>query len=199
MLPTIVSFYTQDFQYPQHAQRLKAECEARGLRHYIQCLPSTGSYLGNTRLKPFFLREALALVGGPILWIDVDGSILNQPLECEEAYTNGMDVGLRPITKGDRVRRWHVGTIWLKPGYLASRFLDEWCKQVSDMTDESALHHLDKERPLEHWLRVWHLPPRYFYIGKTPPPDTVVMHRLSGHAWKQAEYRIAEADERKNG
>lgn len=199
MLPTIVSFFTPDFEYPTHARRLLQECKALGLNYRINELPSTGSYLANTCMKPRYLLDCLRTLDTPLLWVDVDASVLRSPGECLLAYDSGYDIGLRPITQADRVRRWHVGTIWLRPNFLTLGFLERWVALAGTMTDESALHAMDKALPLDQWLRVWHLPPEYFQITNKPAPGTVVQHRLSGHAWKRAEYMRAIEDERRNG
>lgn len=199
MTPTIVSFYTPDFEYPAHAKRLAAECYKLGLPSHIQMLPSQGSYLANTCLKPRFLLQAMQTLDRPLLWVDVDGSVLRNPVACVQAHHDGCDVGFRPITQADRVRRWHVGTIWLNNTYMTLAFLERWAALSGSMTDEAALHGLDKALPIDQWLKVWAMPPEYFYIGNQPPLDTVVQHRLSGHKWKRAEYMRAIEDERRNG
>jgi hypothetical protein len=48
----IVSFYTNDWEYPAHAERLRKECDALKLEHHIKEMPSAGGYLQNTCIKP---------------------------------------------------------------------------------------------------------------------------------------------------
>ena len=37
--PLIISFYTDDWTYPQHADRLRGECDRLGLAHHIERRP----------------------------------------------------------------------------------------------------------------------------------------------------------------
>ena len=64
--PLIISFYTDDWTYPQHADRLRGECDRLGLAHHIERRPSAGGYLENTCQKPTFILECLQRYGRPL-------------------------------------------------------------------------------------------------------------------------------------
>ena len=183
MHPVIVSFYTPDWQYPAHAERLANECKALGLEYRIERRESTGSYLKNTCIKPTYIRECLNM-GKPILWIDVDGSIYKRPdffLEIDAEFAARR---MGPHRK----RTWHVGTMYFTPTPAVIEFVDEWVRITGECSDESALEQTLRSR--KWWFRCSDIPPEYFEIqtarkGRTD--RTVIMHRLSNGESKRAE------------
>ena len=197
MYPLIVSFFTDDWEYPKHAARLHAECDALRLDHRIERLESAGSYLANTCLKPRFIRNCLQ-AGRPVLWIDVDGSIIKRPdffIGSERDY----DFQAKRITSKERTRMWHVGTMWFNPTPATFAFVDEWVARTGDMTDESALERTWRSR--EWNLRTREIPSTYFEIpyNRKPSPDCVIYHRISSSESKKQQIKLAEQDEKLNG
>lgn len=199
--PRIISFYTPDWEYPAYAKKMRDDCMALGLSHSIQELPNTGSYLKNTCMKPNFIRFQLRTRNEPVLWVDVDGTILKKP-----EYLNGLippeiDFGARPITDKKRTRKWHVGTLYFRPTARAFDFLDAWCENTGSMTDESALDATWKSR--KYPLNALELPREYFQLlpnaWAEAAPNTVIAHRISGGEQKQFEVRKAAEHERKYG
>lgn len=185
-LPLIVSFYTPDWLYPEHARRLAGECESLRLEHHIECRPSAGSYLSNTCQKPQFILECLNY-GKPILWVDVDASILQRP----EFFTEeGYDMQARRMTP-DRRRTWHVGTMYWAPTEAAVSFVDAWAKNTGEMSDESSLEVTWKQ--LGHTLSTRDIPPEYFEIPRFGGPgskECVILHRLSNSPSKRQQRKM---------
>lgn len=206
-MTTLISFYTKDWQYPQHAKRLKRECDALGIPSVIQELPSTGSYLKNTCLKPQFILDKLKELKSPVLWVDVDGSVLQKPkltykidvtsLEsprqeyAESPLSSGFDFAARRMAE-TRSRTWHVGTMWFNYTPAMIEFLEKWIENTGRISDESAL---EKTWQDHGWMiETYNLPPEYFYIerrGKPIPQGTVIMHRISSGESKKKEEPIA--------
>lgn len=179
---TLVSFYTDDDYYRPHGRRLQKECDALGVPHEIIPKPSAGGYLANTRIKPFAIRELLMKVGGPVLWVDVDASVL-KPLTWLQQNANGSDFGARPMPEG-RIRKWHVGTLYFRHSPPALTLLNRWCDATaSSASDEGALDKIIGSTP------VLPLPASYFHLpgkNKPAPKDTVILHRLSTVSDKMA-------------
>lgn len=175
--PLVVSFYTDDWRYPDHAVRLADECKALGLEHHIARRASAGGYLQNTCQKPTFIRECLEQFDRPVLWIDVDGSILRNPdYFCEPGWD--MQARRMPLI---RPRTWHVGTMYWAPSALA--FVREWEARTGEMSDESSLERTWVD--LGHTIRARDIPKTYFEIplpGRPMTPECVIFHRLSD--WK---------------
>lgn len=183
MLPLIVSFYTNDWEYPEHAKRLKKECEALGLEYRIEERPSAGGYLQNTCLKPFFIRDMLEQERRPVLWIDVDGSICAVP----KFFRNlAVDFAAKRMS-AQRKRTWHVGTMYFNYTPATLSFVNRWCELSGPMSDESALESLWRETPN---ITTSDIPPEYFElaIGRWQRnPATVIYHRISDSESKRLQ------------
>lgn len=177
----VVSFFTAE--YRDHAPRLRSECDRLGLRHRIEELPTTGSYLRNCCLKPGFIRRCLHDERGPVLWVDVDGSILGSPTFFSD--DDPFDMQAKRMGR-HRKRTWHVGTMWWNYTPNALTFVDRWVENTGDMTDESSLEWTWREGLP---LRARDIPQSYFQIED--PSGAVIMHRLSRTAAKRRESKIA--------
>ena len=188
MLPLVVSFYTDDWDYPAHAERFRFECHNLKLRHRVDRLDSAGGYLQNCRMKPFFIRECLKEEKAPILWVDVDGSILRKPV-----WFDGLDADFAARLMPDhRARTWHVGTMWFNYTPKALAFIDKWCELTGELSDESAL---DDAWNCGADIESVNIPDPYFRIcnGFTvPKSDTVILHRLSKSPSKIEYHRKAK-------
>ena len=169
----VASFYTPNDDYPAHAERLIRECKVLGLPLHIAQLPDAGSYLANTRLKPAFLRDTMAALDTPLLWVDVDGSILKRP----DALRADVDFMARRMPPS-RDRTWHVGTLYFNATDPAKALLAAWCRRTRRGSDEAAF-----EVAWRGWKGVHaELPASYFEIlgpGREPSEDAVIAHRLS--------------------
>lgn len=180
---TVVSFYTPNWEYPAHAQRLAAECDALGVSWRIVPRPDTGTYPGNCRHKPEVLQEARAALSGPILWVDVDASVLQRPTFHADA-----DLAAYPKPEADP-RKWHVGTLWLNDTPGARDFLDVWATYLRDgASDELALHRMWEAGA---WDGTWsELPEAYFQMNRHGYDErAVIVHRLSNSDQKRAFQR----------
>lgn len=193
-MTTLISFYTKDWEYPQHAKRLAAECEQVGIPHVIEELPSTGSYLKNTCMKPQFILDKLNELKSPVLWVDVDASIYKQfthPID-------GVDFAAKKMAE-HRKRTWHVGTMWFDYNPAVLSFIEAWILNTGGLSDESSLEKTWKE--LGHMITATDLPEEYFHIekrGLNTPRNAVIMHRISSGLSKLKEMPIAAA-RRKRG
>lgn len=179
---TVISFYTKDWLYKKHAMRLMADCRRLDLPFSIEERQSTGSYLKNTCIKPFFIREKLRELQSPVLWVDCDGSIIKEP-----SFFYGLDCDFAARKKPENCNRtWHVGTMWFNYNVNVMNFIDAWCRNTGKLSDESALE--------ETWREVningANIPPEYFEIIKTYPSDkAVIAHRISSGPSKIKEMK----------
>ncbi len=173
--PTIVSFYTDTWDYKKHAIRLARECDVYKLPHHIVELPDTGRWIDNTRLKPKFIYDAIREIKRPILWLDVDASILNPPdaLKLPISYDfMGVHQRIGPM------RQWHVGTMFFNYNDAVIDFLGKWVELSESGTDEANFETLWER----YHITSKELPLTYYYIpevGYNLSPYAVVMHRLS--------------------
>lgn len=186
-MTTLISFYTQDWEYPKHAARLRGECESLGMPCVIEELPSTGSYLKNTCLKPQFILDKLLELKSPVLWVDVDGSLVSLP-DFNYLETFYYDFAARKMAE-TRKRTWHVGTMWFNYTENAVGFLRKWIENTGNLSDESALEKTWQERnDLVMAIIASDLPEEYFIIlKKGEKPRGVICHRISDGESKRKE------------
>lgn len=188
---TVVSFYTNDWLYPDYAAKLKEDCDRLGIPHHIIEKPSTNRYVGNCQIKAFFIKECMESFKSPLLWIDADGSILKKPAMLYEEINRDYDlVGNRPINDPSRI---HVGSMLLNYTAKMSDFVEVWCEGIKrkDPLDDAAFN--GTWDVMKNSVRFRELPQKYFYIQKNPydpvPADTIILHRLSKSDLKQ-RYKV---------
>jgi len=176
--PLIISFYTNDWEYPAHAKRQAADCTKLGLEHCIREKESTKDYIQNTAIKPIFIKECLEEFKRPVLWIDVDGLLLKKPeltdiattfAACEYANKEFLD------------RDWAVSIMWFNYNPIALQLVDRWCELSRDKTDEAGFDLAWKE--LSDEVTVTKLPAKYHFVkwrhSLTIPDDTIFCNQLS--------------------
>lgn len=160
MKPIIVSFYTDDHKYPKWAARLKAQCNALGLEHDIRQVKSERDWLKNTCKKPAFIAEMMDKHRRPIMWVDVDCSVLQEPTAV---YGATEDVGFVPMPKKS-MRPWYVGVMWFNYTTEARNLVDRWVSATGDCSDHSAFFELGEAGGL-NGVRIRTLPAEYCSVG----------------------------------
>ena len=182
----VVSFFTDDWEYPRHGARLKQECVALGLRHRIERLPSTGSYLKNCCMKPAFIQRCLLEEKEPVLWLDVDASILAKP----DFFSDDDPYDLQAKRMGSHRRRtWHMGTMWWAPTDATFEFIERWIANTGECSEESSMEYTwrqDHEK-----VRARDIPQEYFSWMTNLMPGAVIGHRLSASESKRQEVAFA--------
>jgi hypothetical protein len=112
---TVVSFFTPNWEYPQHALNLIGMCNVLNTPHYIKERPTTGNWRKNCRYKPSVIREALGATNGPVLWLDVDNKLIDQPK---------VDLTKDIMLVNDRYIQAYI--IFFNNTPAALNFLDKW-------------------------------------------------------------------------
>ena len=181
--PTIISFFTPTWEYSRYATKMEVACKNMGIESHIVRKDDTGDWIANTRMKPPFIYEALQELQRPVLWIDVDGSIMKVPELFKEEYP--FDFAARKMDR-HRERTWQVGTMYFNYTPAALAFLKEWNRRIEsdDWSDELSLDDMWKEQGEEvQNLRVDELPKEYFQMlrgdNTQPMRNTVICHRAS--------------------
>src|SRR5690348_12544495 len=77
--PLVVSFYTKDTYYQWEVQNLIASCEKFKVEHYVEGIPSFGSWELNCAYKPFFIHQMLQKFKRPLFWLDADAVFVRKP------------------------------------------------------------------------------------------------------------------------
>lgn len=184
--PVIVSFYTNDWDYPLYAEQLRENCNSLGLDCYIVQKDSLNDYVKNCNMKPFFIKEMLERFKKPILWMDVDGSIVSMPVLLSDQTVKDFDIaGNRSQRDRSRV---HVGSIWFNYSPTTLSFVDAWCEAIVKQGIDDAVFNGVWTKFVDK-IKFFELPPEYFVILPTPkspvPADSCIVHRLSNSVLKQ--------------
>ena len=175
---TVVSFYTPNWKYPEYAQNLRADCDRLALDYAIESRDSTDSYVENCNIKPFFIREKLQEFKRPVLWIDVDGSIVKIPQSIN--ILNDVDVaGYANKQFPERISV-NVLLFFYTPNALS--FLDTWCNYVKNSIDDGAFNKALTDQ--EPKIKLELLPPEQVVILHSRdnhiPAEACFVNRLSG-------------------
>jgi hypothetical protein len=175
--PLIISFYTIDWEYPNHAKRMQEDCTRLGLDFYIVEKSSTHDYIKNTAIKPFFIKETLEKFKRPVLWVDVDGLLLKDPgLENLDS-----DFAATPYQNSLLDRDWTVSILWFNYSEKSMLLVNEWCKNAVNKTDEAAFDITWKS--LKSDVTVTELPLTYCFQkwrdSLVVPEETIFCNQLS--------------------
>lgn len=183
--PTIITFFTDNWEYKKFSMDLIKKCNELKLNYYVEERDNTNSYLHNTQIKPTFINSAFNNIHedvSGVLWIDADGILSALPDFFKDFK---YEFAAKRMNKR-RNRTWHVGTIYLKNNDKAKELVKQWIlyTRKGNVSDEYGLDLLWKSG---YFLKkkisfVEDIPQSYFNIlNKTDrlPSDAVISHRLS--------------------
>ena len=87
---TIIAFHTPDEVYRAEAARLKSTLDALGLDYKFFEVTPEGNWVRTTLLKPHWISKARDELAGPLLYIDVDAFVHNDPWPYLSQYDGDM-------------------------------------------------------------------------------------------------------------
>jgi SAM-dependent methyltransferase len=170
----IVSFFTEDNEYAEHAERLKASLEALNLPHEIVAFRSDPAWELTCAKKARFVRDQWHASDVPIVWLDADATVEQYPtlfgaIDADFAVHkwNGWQLG--------------SGTVYFGRSNLARDLIDQWViRSTADPATwdqvhlESAWCDISAKAPLR---TVW-LPRSYLQIfdASTQGLESVIKH-----------------------
>lgn len=136
----VISYYTDNWEYPERAAQLRDDCERFGLRNDIVRLDDQGSWIKNTRLKSRFVHEKLEEHQRPVLWIDADSRILKSPL----GISNNADIGgVRALAPTSKI--FYAGTLFFNYTDGGRDFARRWAECNIKGSDHAALDRIWQE------------------------------------------------------
>lgn len=194
MTPTIVSFYTpgnDENYYAINAVRLAQECEDLGLHTDIAEINfNNRPWEQVLKEKPRVILKAMNRVRKPVLWIDVDGSILQQPVFIQQLLERVPDVDFAGVVKfPEKGRPFYMGCSFWNDTDGARQFLEQWHEEYAKEESEelSFGRAFNTVKPSLKWEP---LPREYMQIDGRDPitKRSVVIHRLSKGETKRAFY-----------
>lgn len=133
---TVISFFTPDWKYPEYAKNLANDCTKLGLEFVIEPKDGTNSYVGNCNLKSNFIRDKLRELKRPVLWLDVDGSVLKIPNELN----NLEHYDIAGYANKQFLDRISVNVLLFNYTSNTFAFLDTWCEYVHNSIDDGAFN-----------------------------------------------------------
>ena len=136
----ILSYYTNDWEYPQRAKLLIEDCKLFGINYCIEEVPSQGDWISNTRIKSNFIHEKIEELKSPVLWIDADSRILRTP----HGISSRADfAAVRAVNNKEKT--FYAGTLYFNYTKRARSFVQRWAECQIDGSDHMALEHVWRE------------------------------------------------------
>ena len=181
----IVSYYTADDIYSQHAILLKHSLDHYNLSYSIDSI-SPRDWLAATAYKPTFIKAKLAQYQEALLYIDVDAVVHRNIEPFFRTITE--DIAVHYTDDGQLLS----GVIYLQNSPEVMRLVDRWIRKLVEKPntwDQMALHEIiDKDENLS----VFKLPPEYLYIFDTfkklyPNKQPVIEHLQASREKKYRE------------
>jgi hypothetical protein len=191
-MPTLISFYTNDWKYPAHAELLTQDCIRLGIDHYIIERPNSNSYVNNCNMKPFFILECLEKFKHPVIWYDVDGSINRLPEEIVNNTVLNYDIaGHKNVRLSDKI---YVNSLWFNYTPTVLEFVNEWCQRTVNFIDDGAFNASLKIFKDKIKLLVLDKSSHLMINtnARSLPPESYFVHRLSGSDLKWQYKRKVE-------
>jgi hypothetical protein len=184
-MTTVVSFYTNDWDYPKYAKQLQVDCDRFGLEHHIVELTSQDDYVKNCNMKPFFIRDMLHKFQSPVFWIDADGTINSKPELLLTKTIKNFDIAANRSRQDSS--RIHVGSIWFNYTPTVIELVEAWCDTIVKRGIDDAVFNKIWANFFDK-ITFYELPSSYFTILEKPkstiPPESCIVHRLSSSELK---------------
>jgi hypothetical protein len=140
--PLVISFYTPDWKYPEFAKNLQSDCKQLSLECYIQEKPSLNAYVSNCNIKPKFILESLLNFKRPVLWVDVDNSLVKIPKEM----INNNDYDIIGVAKQNS-ELVYVNCLCFNYTDQSINFLEHWSSAAEKFIDDGAFQQVNKQMP----------------------------------------------------
>lgn len=125
----VVAFHTPDEVYRAEAARLKATLDALGLEYTFFEVTPEKNWVRTTLLKPSWIIKARDELRGPLLYIDVDAFVHNDPWPYLSQYDG--DMAAVVYDNGQL----NSATLWINDTLAAREILAQW-KQRADSRRE---------------------------------------------------------------
>ena len=184
--PIFVSYYTKGSIYETEAQDLIKSLDKLELQHDICAIEDRGSWSANCCYKPEFLLKKLEEHGGPVVWVDADSVVLQNPDFFDDCYA---DVALYVndhVEPSDNAKIL-TGTMFANNTASAKKLLELWQKEGERMLESFKGRVLDQvalRRVVLHYptiVEMKRLPERYIRIvrnreDRENTSDGVIVH-----------------------
>jgi hypothetical protein len=161
--PVFINYYTPGRGYEPHAERLIESLHGLGCVYDQEVLEDPGSWIKAQAFKPFFIRRKLQQhFPHPIIWVDADAIIRQQPTLFYQWADegNGPDIGVH-YKEGEECLS---GTVWLKQSQRTRNLLARWAELQQRHPEEWDQRLLEQAITEDKRLAVERLPATYCQI-----------------------------------
>ncbi|MEA2992857.1 MAG: hypothetical protein QOD40_1777 [Alphaproteobacteria bacterium] len=175
MIPSfkVVCFYTEDNEYKDHVERLRASLLKFNVPHEIHGIASQGIWELNCAYKAQYIREQWNRAETPVVWLDADATVEQEPVLFQSIdadfaahKSHGHQLG--------------SGTLYFGKTPAAKALLDQWvlrCEADPFTYDQTHLHSAWCDVSATQPLRTFWLPRSYLQIFDLPQEEPpVIMH-----------------------
>jgi SAM-dependent methyltransferase len=187
----VVSFFTADNEYRDHAETLRRTLERFAIAHTLVPVEGRGAWELDCAYKARFIREQWEQRDVPIIWLDADATVESAP----ELFST--------IRADFAAHKWQgcklgSGTLYFGRSTYAKALLDQWvarCEADPITWDQNSLHSawvdIAASAPLE---TVW-LPRPYLHIFDAEHGEPPVIAHWQASRRVKAEGRTTGAPE----
>lgn len=208
--PIVVNFHTPDRAYTEYAEKLAASCALHGIELFQKVLPKKQSWCETCALKGPFCLWAFEELKRPIIWIDADAEVRQNPIRIMEsnddfaiyARLGGLvrrqagreEIKLPANWPGDEKPRWFdSGTVMFNDTPAAHELLKRWavlCLENPHLYDQWTLQQAWADTKMVTELRTDWLPHGYCKIDKMAWEKNQPKHLYIEHHCASAELRV---------
>lgn len=152
-----ISAYTVNTIYEEHIKKLKLSFEKFNLDYKFYSYEDRGDWKKNCAAKSEFILQALEEFKCPIVWIDADAEVNQNPSIF--SGLNNYDIAFR-----SEKNALMSGTLWFDYNETSTNLVKNWvntCKEYDYLMDQVALDVCLADFPN---IRVFNLPVEYLYI-----------------------------------
>jgi hypothetical protein len=192
----IISFYTEDNEYAEHAARLRATLDRFSLDYILDPIPSTGCWERNCAYKAEFIYKQWQQSSIPVVWLDADATLEQNP---ELFASLNADFAIHKWTwdYAHHAAGWEFcsGTLYFGKSERAEALLKQWilrCKADPYTWDQvhlcSAWCDVSTTSPLQ---TAW-LPRPYLQIDGAPDTESTVVKHWQASRKLRTEGKISE-------
>jgi hypothetical protein len=170
MIPLYVAFATEGSPYVDELKELEKTLIQFKLPHHLEILKSQGSWEANCQLKALLIRKALQNNSGPVVYLDSDARVVDDPvimnqIECDIAFHLFRGVELLS------------GTLFLGNTQRCRNLVDQWIDMNRRYPQEWDQRNLQRVVSANHDLDFLVLPESYVWIDKLATvPHPVIKH-----------------------
>lgn len=142
---TYVSFYTDDEVYSKHVQRLTDSLQKFNLQYDVLQVEKHGDWISMVNYKPTFCKQMLEKYKSPIVWVDADAEIVEEPVLFDVLIdVSSVDLAVCYRERPKRGKELLTGTLYLAYNDKIRALLDTWenmcrSRQVDQVCLQNAL------------------------------------------------------------